>query len=309
MSARLYFAPTSVDEALAVIAEHGRSGIVAGGTDAVVGHRSGKRALAEVVVGIHGLHDLTGIREAKDGGVRIGALTTYASILSSATILDHFTALADASAIVGSRATRNVGTLGGNIVNASPAMDTGAPLLVFNATTELRSPENTRQVSIAEMWTGPGESVISNHELLTSVNLPSPSARTGSAYIRLEYRRAMEIAVVGVAVALTLAEDRKVGSASVALAAVGPTCFLVDTAGQAIVGSKLSASSLTAAGEAAANAAQPISDNRASANYRTQMVAVLTQRAIRVAAVRAAGQHITVPASQCWREATTTDGI
>lgn len=304
MTARRYFAPSSIDETLQVIAEHGRVGVVAGGTDAVVGHRSGKRPLADVVVGIHRLQDLDGIQQTHDDGLSIGSLTSYASLLASSEILERFTALADASAIVGSRATRNVGTLGGNIVNASPAMDTGAPLLVFNATIELRSQARTRQLPIAELWTGPGLSVIGDDELLVSVTLPSMPQQSGSAYLRLEYRRAMEIAVVGVAARITLAEDGTVAAASIALAAVGPTCFLVDAAGHALVGQRLDESNIAAAGATAAAAAKPISDNRASENYRRQMVSVLTRRAVTVAAARAAARTVRVPASQRWREAT-----
>ncbi len=304
MAARQYFAPNSVDEALQVIGRHGRIGVVAGGTDAVVGHRSGKSPLADAIVGIHRLQDLNGIKVANDGGLCIGALTSYASLLSSNEVLERYTALADASAIVGSCATRNVGTLGGNIVNASPAMDTGAPLLVFDAVTELRSQARTRQLPIAELWTGPGQSVVADDELLVSVTLPSLPPQSGSAYLRLEYRRAMEIAVVGVAVQITLGADGVVAAASIALAAVGPTCFLVDAAGNAIVGRSLDESSTAEAAAAAADAARPISDNRASENYRRQMVSVVTGRAIQVAAARAAGRTVNIPASQRWREAT-----
>ena len=303
MAARQYFAPNSVDEALQVIGRHGRTGVVAGGTDAVVGHRSGKSPLADAIVGIHRLQDLNGINVAKDGGLSIGALTSYASLLASTDILERFTALADASAIVGSCATRNVGTLGGNIVNASPAMDTGAPLLVFDAATELRSQSRTRQLRIAELWTGPGQSAIANDELLVSVTLPPLPPQSGSAYMRLEYRRAMEIAVVGVAVRLTLGGDGIPAAASIALAAVGPTCFIVDAAGKALVGRQLDKSSIGEAAAAASAAARPISDNRASENYRRQMVSVLTGRAIQVAAARAAGRTVNIPASQRWREA------
>ena len=298
-----------MDEALAVVAEHGRVGVVAGGTDAVVNHRTGKRSLPDVVVGIHRLPDLGSIREANDGSVCAGALTSYAALLSSAAISTRFTALADASAIVGSPSTRNVGTLGGNIVNASPAMDTGAPLLVFDAMAELRSRARTRQVSIAQLWTGPGQSVISGDELLVSVSLPSLPPRSGSAYLRLEYRRAMEIAVVGVAAAITLNADGTVARASVALAAVGPTCFVAETAGRLLVGRQLDASVVAEAATAAADVAQPISDIRAGSNYRRQMVSVLTRRAVGVAATRAESGQVAIPASQHWRDANTYEDV
>lgn len=302
---RLYYAPEAVDEALALVAEHGRAGLVAGGTDLVVRHRSGKRPLPKTLVGIHALGELGGIAWEGHGRIALGALVTYSAILSSAEIAARFTALADASAIVGSPATRYMGTLGGNIVNASPAMDTGAPLLVLEGLVELRSKARTRRVPITQLWTGPGESVLADDELLTSISIPPLPPGSGSAYVRLEYRRAMEIAVVGAAAAVTLGDDANVTKAAVALSAVAPTCFVADTVAPVILGHRLDGRIVAQAAEAAAAEARPISDNRGSASYRARMVSVITARALRVAAARAVGRDIPVPASQNWRLAET----
>ena len=138
MSTGTYFQPGSVDEALRLLAEHDGAALVAGGTDLVVGTRQGKRTLPETLVAIHRLQGLDGIGE--DGGALvIGALATHDAIERSELVRGRWTALADASAIVGSPATRHVATLGGNLANASPAMETGAPLVVFEAEVELRS--------------------------------------------------------------------------------------------------------------------------------------------------------------------------
>ncbi len=128
---------------------------VAGGTDLVVGSRQGKAPLPEAIVAIDRIEALRELR-AIDGGLHLGALTTHGAIVASADVSERFTALADASAIVGSHATRANGTIGGNVMNASPAMDTGGPLLCFDARVSLRSAEGERTVAIGELWTGPG---------------------------------------------------------------------------------------------------------------------------------------------------------
>ena len=197
-----YLSAATVDEALRALASGARP--VAGGTDLVVGARQGKAPLPESIVAIDRLDDLRGV-EVADGRLRLGALVTHAEIASDPVVLERLTALADASAIVGSHSTRSHGTIGGNLMNASPAMEAGGPLIVLGATVTLRSGSGERQVPVAELMTGPGTTVAAADELLTGVEIPLPEEGTGSAYVRLEYRRQMEIAVVGATAAVTLA--------------------------------------------------------------------------------------------------------
>ena len=136
MSATAFATATNVDEALAALAGGARP--VAGGTDLVVGARQGKAPLPESLVAIHRIGELRGIAEA-NGGLHLGALATHAEIAAHPLVRERFTALADASTIVGSHATRAQGTLGGNLMNASPAMETGGPLMCLGATVALRS--------------------------------------------------------------------------------------------------------------------------------------------------------------------------
>ena len=131
------------------------------------------------------------------------------------------------SALVGSPSTRNVGTIGGNVMNASPAMDTGAPLLVLGAEVELQSTDGSRRIAIAELWTAPGRTSAQAGELCVAIHLPSRPSDSGSAYVRLEYRRAMEIAVVGAAASVGLDGDGGLASLSIALTAVAPTIIAV----------------------------------------------------------------------------------
>jgi CO/xanthine dehydrogenase FAD-binding subunit len=283
----------TLDEALTALADGARP--VAGGTDLVVGARQGKSPLPESIVAIHRLDELRGLASG-DGRLRLGALVTHEEIAADPTIRERLTALADASAIVGSRATRAQGTVGGNVMNASPAMEIGGPLMVFGAEATLRSTSGERRVPVAELLTGPGATSAAAEELLTEIEVPLPPEMTGSCYARLEYRRQMEIAVVGATAAVTLAGDT-VERAHVAITALAPTIRLVPEAEEALVGTGGGAEAVRAAAQGAAAAAEPISDVRASADYRRAMAEVLARRVLTAAVARARGEAIPVPAS------------
>jgi len=283
----------SVDEAVHELAAGARA--VAGGTDLVVGARQGKAPLPERLVAIHRLDELRGLRET-DGMLRLGALATHTDIVASSTVRDRLTALADASAIVGSHATRAHGSIGGNLMNASPAMETGGPLLCFDASVVLRSASATRAISVAELLAGPGRTTAAPDELLEAVDLPLPREGTGSCYLRLEYRRQMEIAVVGVTAVLVL-DGGRVADARVAITALAPTIRRVAAAEAALLDTDAGRVAVEAAAQAAAAASEPISDVRASARYRQAMTVVIARRAIEFAAARARGADVPVPAS------------
>ena len=284
---------TTVEEALAALARGAKA--VAGGTDLVVGARQGKASLPDALVAIHRVSELHAIDETADG-LRLGALVTHAEIAAHPAIRERFTALADASAIVGSHATRAQGTIGGNVMNASPAMETGGPLICLEASATLRSVEGTRTVSVEGLFTGPGTTAANADELLVSVDVPAPAPGTGSAYVRLEYRRQMEIAVVG-ATAVVHLEDARVQDARVAITALAPTIRRVPDAEAALAGGEADDESLAAAARAAAAASSPISDVRASERYRRAMAEVIARRAVEIAVARARGTAVPIPAS------------
>jgi len=284
---------TTVEEALAALARGAKA--VAGGTDLVVGARQGKASLPDALVAIHRVSELHAIDETADG-LRLGALVTHAEIAAHPAIRERFTALADASAIVGSHATRAQGTIGGNVMNASPAMETGGPLICLEASATLRSVEGTRTVSVEGLFTGPGTTAANADELLVSVDVPAPAPGTGSAYVRLEYRRQMEIAVVG-ATAVVHLEDGRVQDARVAITALAPTIRRVPDAEAALAGGEADDESLAAAARAAAAASSPISDVRSSERYRRAMAEVIARRAVEIAVARARGTAVPIPAS------------
>lgn len=289
-----YTSAETIDDVLAALASGARP--VAGGTDLVVGARQGKAPLPDRIVAIHRVADLRGVSLEGDM-LRIGALTTHEEIAEHSVVLERLTALADASAIVGSHATRVQGTVGGNVMNASPAMELGGPLMCFDAAVTLRSQSGERSVAVADLFAGPGKTTAEPGELLTEVTVPLPVAATGSCYARLEYRQQMEIAVVGSSAVVTLVGDR-IEAAKVAITALAPTIRLVPAAEAALVGSDGGRAAAELAAQAAADASEPISDVRASEAYRRAMAAVLTRRAVETAVARARGVDVPVPASR-----------
>ena len=290
---RTFTTATTVEDAIEAIGSGARP--IAGGTDLVVGARQGKAPLPEAIVAIDRITALEGIVE-DDDGLRLGALVTHEEIVASNVVRARFTALADASAIVGSHATRAHGTIGGNVMNASPAMDTGGPLLCFEASARLRSASGEREVPLDDLWTGPGTTVVDPRELLVGVDVPAPIPATGSAYVRLEYRRQMEIAVVGVTAVVRL-DGGAIADARVAITALAPTIRRVPDAEAALIGSDGAAEALAAAARAVAAGSSPITDVRGSAGYRSAMAEVIAGRAISAALVRAQGEDVPIPAS------------
>ena len=292
MSATFVSAAT-LDEALEAVASGARP--VAGGTDLVVGARQGKAPLPESIVAIDRLDELRAVRDDGDALI-LGTLVTHEMLVADPIVRERLTALADASAIVGSHATRAQGTIGGNVMNASPAMDTGAPLLCFGTTATVRSAAGERSLSLDELWTGPGSTSARADELLTSLRVPLPPAGTGSSYVRLEYRRQMEIAVVGVAAVATFTGGA-LTDARVAITALSPVIVRVRDAEAALTGSDGGPGTVGAAAAAAAAEAVPISDVRGSAEYRRAMTEVIARRAIEAAITRGRGGSVPIPAS------------
>lgn len=286
MAGRTYAEPLTVDEALAALADLGPdAGIVAGGTDIVVGARSGKKPLPQALVAIHRLSELEGI--ANGSGLRLGALVTHGQLETSELVRSRWSALSDAAALVGSPATRHVGTIGGNLCNASPAAEAASPLLVYGATVSLRSAAGSRTLPVSELILGPAKTALAPGEILTEVSVASLPARSGSAYVRLEYRQTMEIAVVGAAAFVVLDGSGRVADAKVALTAVAPTCVRASAVEEALRGAEPSVDALAPAAALAAEAARPIDDVRASAAYRSGMVPVIVRRALERAVERA----------------------
>lgn len=279
MNAFEYLEPTSVSEAARLLNEYGpRARVLAGGTDLLI-QMEGGRHRPEAVVFLGRIPELREIAWDAEQGLRIGASATLRQVENHPAVIDRFPPLARGAREVGSVQIRNLATLAGNLCNASPSADTSPALLAYDAEAEIAGSDGVcRRVPVSEFWTGPGRTLLQAGELVTAVRLPAPAAGTRSYYYKLAVRKAMDLAMVGIAASLV--PDREgAKNVRIALGAVGPVCLRAREAEAAI--ERGGAGAIEEAAVLAEAAASPIDDQRASAAYRREMVRVLTARALR----------------------------
>lgn len=278
-----YFSPTTITEAQEILENKGsETKLLAGGTDLVLFMTEG-HVKPPTIVNITGLEDLKGMQYDEATGLRIGPLTTMREIEQSPIVKDKYPALATSTLELAGVQIRNMATIGGNTCNASPAADTTPALMALDAVAVLIGPNGERKVSYTDFFTGPGQTVMQTNELLAAIELPPPPSNTGSHYIKLAVRRAMDIAIVGLGASVTLA-DGVVQDARITLGAVGPTVVRAIEAEEMLKGRTLKDSTLDQVAKVAVTAGNPIDDVRASAEYRKMMIEVLTKRAVQKAA-------------------------
>jgi len=216
------------------------------------------------------------------------ACAKAAEIADSDAVKADFPALQEGASKLGSPLIRNLATVGGNLVSARPAADFPPPLMAYGAKVVLRSSKGERTVALADFIQAPGRTVITSSEILEAIVLSKPEAHSGSAYLKLGIREALEISLVNVAVTMTLdGADGPIKAATVVMGSVGPTPLLSPSAEKTLLGEKPSEALFLAAGEAAAMDSRPIDDFRASADYKRAMVKELTRRALARACDRA----------------------
>ena len=270
--------PASVAAAIALANELGEGArFLAGGTDLVV-QMSKRRAAPAHLIDLGGLAELGGIEEQPDAFV-LGALVTHKRIELLPAFHGALRALPEAARVVGGHQIRNRGTVGGNIVNASPAADVVAPLLALDAEVTLSGSEGPRTMPLDDFLLGPGRTARQPDEVLTSVRFAKLPAASATSFLKAGRRRAMEISVACVSARLTL--DHGVCSdVGIALGAVGARTLRARGAEQGLRGRELAPEHFREAGRIAAENCAPISDVRASAEYRRRLVAVLVDRAL-----------------------------
>jgi CO/xanthine dehydrogenase FAD-binding subunit len=283
-----YFAPESLEEAVAILRERGDGGrLLAGGTDLLVQMKEAGLH-PSYVVSLRRLRELHGIAFDEQQGLRIGAMTTMAEIEQHPIIQQHYPVLVDGARLVGSVQTRNMATVGGNVCNAAPSADTAPPLLVLRAQVEIAGSGGRRLVPLEQFFAGPGRTVLERDNILTSFVVPTSVPRTGACYERHTPRAEMDIAVVGVAALVTLESGRDIiQEARIGLGAVAPTPMRALEAEASLVGQPPSEDAFERAAAQAADAARPISDIRGSAAFRRHLVRVMTARCLRQAVERA----------------------
>jgi len=285
-----YVAPTSLHEATRLLAAHGASArVLAGGTDVIIQAREGRRNVG-VMVDIKRIPEVTELKFASDGSLRVGAATACARIYSDVEVRKRFPALVDSASLIGGIQIQSRASIGGNLCNSSPAADSIPTLIVLGAQCEIAGPNGTRTVPVEDFCSGPGQNILQTGELLSALIFPTPVANSGAAFERFTPRNEMDIAVVNAAASVVLSADgTKFESARVAVGAVAPTPLLVATAGDALAGQPVSEATVVAAAKAASDAAKPISDMRGSAAQRKHLAGVLTTRVINKAVQRAKG--------------------
>ena len=195
--------------------------------------------------------------------------------------------MVEAAELIGSTQIQGRASMGGNLCNASPAADTVPALIVARATCTVAGPQGRREIPVEAMCTGPGQTSLARGEFVVSFHLPARPARSGDAYLRFIPRTEMDIAVVGVAVSLTLDTSGACTQAEVSLGAVAPTALHVHEAAEALVGSRLDDDAMEALARAASAACRPIDDKRGTVDFRIRVAGVLAQRAARIAGNRA----------------------
>jgi carbon-monoxide dehydrogenase medium subunit len=268
-----YARPTSLAEAFALLADEPAGRALGGGTDLLVGLRK-RTVTAPLVVDLKRVSDLERGIEVRGDELWIGALATMTEVARHPVIRERFPALVSAANVVGSIQIRNRATLAGNLCNASPAADTAPPLLVADARVELVGPTGQRAVPLNEFLLGPRRTALLAGELVAAIVLPLVTEPVGSAFGRITRRRGVDLATVNLACSVDAA-----GRVRFAYGAVGPRPFLaVEPAGE--LAREADAAALDSRLVALAVDATPVSNVRASREYRNAMLLVLSRRAL-----------------------------
>jgi len=282
-----YHRPATVDDALALLAQHGGEAKPLAGGQSLIPAMNFRLARPAVLIDLNRIATLAGIRGGADG-VRIGAMTRQRAVERDATLAQHVPLLAEALPHVAHPQIRTRGTVGGSLAHADPAAELPAVMVALGATFELRSPRGTRSVAAEEYYTGLFTTALAPDELLVEIAIPPAGPRRGSAFAEVA-RRHGDYALAGVAAVVALDDAGRCREARIALLSVGDGPVLARKAAKAITGEVPTADAIQEAADAAASKdVDPPGDIHASAAYRRQLVSVLVRRTLQRACERAA---------------------
>lgn len=284
MAAFQYASPGTLAEASQLLREFGPdAALLAGGTDLVADIRGGQRS-PKLVVALRRVQELSAAITVTAAGIHIGALATLTEIAEHPAIGALFPAVAEAAGNIGSRQIRNWATMAGNVCNASPAADAIPALLLYDATLNTAG-QHERRLPVASFVQGPRRTALRGGEIVASIFLPNPPPESTSCYLRFSRREGADLAIVGVA-----ALASRAGEVRIALGAVAPAAFRATEAEAMLRGGCDDPAGLEAALAKVAQAADPISDVRASREYRLHLIRTLTADALRLCRARAGQQ-------------------
>ena len=285
-----YFRPHSLDEALALLAEHGGDAKPLAGGQSLIPAMNFRLATPAVLVDLNGLHELDYITEVP-GELRIGGMSRQRTVERSALVVERAPLLAETMPHIAHPAIRNRGTIGGSLAHADPAAELPAVMTALKATMMVTSAHGVRAVSADDFFLGLFSTSVEPGELLTEIRIPVPANRAGFAFQEIS-RRHGDFALVGAAASVQLDGQGRAARARIALLSVGDRPALAEHAARAIEGQLPSAESIRAAADAAATKdIDPPSDIHASARYRRQLANVLTRRVLERAFERAANDR------------------
>lgn len=281
-----YERPETLNDATSLLAHaDGKAFVLAGGTDLLVRMKSDDFE-AGLVVDIKSIAGMRDIVETEDAYV-VGAGVSCAALGESAALTAAWPGVVEAANLIGSTQIQGRCTVSGNLCNASPAADSVPALVAAEAQARIAGPDGTRSVPVEDIPLSPGKTSLQKGEMIEAIVLAKRPARAGDAYLRFTPRTEMDIAVVGVAINVTLDADGTVATARVALGAVGPKVVVADDAALLLVGTKLDDAVLEAFADACSAVCTPIDDKRGTVAFRKQVAGVLARRAARIAYDRA----------------------
>ncbi|MER3398093.1 MAG: carbon monoxide dehydrogenase [Chloroflexota bacterium] len=279
-----YVAPTNLDQALSILSSYGPDAKILAGGQSLIPAMRFRLISPKVLVDINRVGGLNFLEES-DGWLRLGALVRHRDLEVSELIRSRYPLLADTAAVVADPIVRNLGTVAGSLAHADPAGDWGAALLAAGAQVVVAGPQGQRTAPLGGFFTGPLVTVLQPDEVITEVRVPVPGPREAGAYLKIE-RKVGDFAVAAVGVQVALDEAGVCRKAGIGLCAVGPTPLQATAAEEWLVGKVPDDDVIRRAGELAAAASSPADDTRGPAEYKRDMVRVLTVRALRRALAR-----------------------
>jgi carbon-monoxide dehydrogenase medium subunit len=278
-----YVEPETLEEAIAQKLHYGdKAVLLAGGTD-VVPKLNTKTIRPKAVIGLHRIAGLDDIGITPEG-LFLGAMVRLREISLHSKLIDDYRIIQTAANHVSSMQIRNIATIGGNACNASPSADAVEGLLALGAVCRITGKNGDREMPLDDFFLGPGKTALRNDEILQGFFVPKPAERTGASYIKYAIRGNTDISIAGVGVALTFDDAAAVTAAHISLGAVGPTPVRAKKAEALLIQKKLDAALIAATARVASENISPISDQRATAEYRREMIRIQTMQAIKDAA-------------------------
>jgi carbon-monoxide dehydrogenase medium subunit len=274
-----YLAPETVEEAVLALTENSPDArALAGGTDILVDLKHDSVSAA-VLVDLTRISECRGIEETDDG-LRFGSLATHTEIMDSDLVRKYAPSMIDAARTVGAVQTRNLGTLGGNLVTCVPSLDSGPVLIALDAEVTVAGAEGRRRMTLADFFVAPRKTAMQPGEVLVDIIIPKANLGKSCSFSKFGLRKGQALALVNVAAAVSLDEKGSLAQTRIALGAVAPTVIRATEAETLLDGNQPSPSLIAKAADIAATEAKPINDFRASADYRLELIRALTRRVL-----------------------------